>query len=62
MLELSQLTALHALLDADYPANLRTVAEWLFVQLVEDDNQPSTPERQSELALLALRQTERLSR
>lgn len=58
------LTPLHALLDPAYPENLRMVAEWLFVQLVEDEEIaeiPMAPARLSALALLALRQTERLS-
>ena len=59
-----ELAALHALLDPAYPDNLRTIAEWLFVQLVEDwdilgvELDAGTLDK---LALLALRQTERLS-
>ena len=58
------LAALHALLEPAYPDNLRTIAEWLFVQLVEDwdilgvELDAGTLDK---LALLALRQTERLS-
>lgn len=55
---------LHALLDPAYPDNLRMVAEWLFVQLREDEDitdPPISADRLSALALLALRQTERLS-
>jgi Mor family transcriptional regulator len=55
------LAPLHALLDPAYPDNLRTVAEWLFVQAAEDDEPAPTAERLGQLALLALRQTERLS-
>ncbi|MCM2340430.1 Mor transcription activator family protein [Rhodoferax sp.] len=57
------LTPLHALLDPAYPENLRMVAEWLFVQLAEDEttDTPMAPARLAALALLALRQTERLS-
>ena len=58
------LAALHALLDPAYPDNLRTIAEWLFVQLVEDWDLLGVKldaERQTNLALVALRQTERLS-
>ena len=58
------LVPMHALLDPAYPENLRMVAEWLFVQLVEDEEVieiPMEPARLSALALLALRQTERLS-
>lgn len=58
------LAALHALLDPAYPDNLRTIAEWLFVQLVEDWDLLGIKldaERQANLALVALRQTERLS-
>lgn len=58
------LAALHALLDPAYPDNLRTIAEWLFVQLVEDWDLLGVKldaERQANLALVALRQTERLS-
>ncbi|TAG43988.1 MAG: hypothetical protein EAZ30_17625 [Betaproteobacteria bacterium] len=58
------LAALHALLDAAYPENLRTIAEWNFVQLVEDwDMLGIKPDAQTlpKLALIALRQTERLS-
>lgn len=62
MLELKQLLPLHALLDSAYPDTLRTIAEWLFVQSVEDDEAEPTPERLTRLAFLALRQTERLSR
>ncbi len=60
---------LHALLDRAYPENLRMVAEWLFVQLVEDEpltpgdngGEPQrSPLRLTQLAQLALRQTERL--
>ena len=61
MLELAQLAPLHQQLDTGYPENLRTVAEWLFVQLVEDEESEPTPERLHKLATLALRQTERLS-
>ena len=61
MLELAQLTPLHQQLDPGYPENLRTVAEWLFVQLVEDEEAAPTAERLQKLATLALRQTERLS-
>ena len=59
-----ELAALHALLDPAYPDNLRTIAEWLFVQLVEDWDilgAPLDAERLAKLALIALRQTERLS-
>lgn len=59
-----ELVPLHALLDPAYPDNLRTIAEWLFVQLIEDEDagdEPMTAERKAGLALLALRQTERLS-
>ena len=62
MLELKQLLPLHVLLDSAYPDTLRTIAEWLFVQSVEDDETEPTPERLTRLAFLALRQTERLSR
>jgi len=58
------LAILHAQLDDAYPDNLRMVAEWLYVQLVEDDqvaDTPMEPARLQALALLALRQTERLS-
>jgi Mor family transcriptional regulator len=58
------LAPLHTLLDPAYPENLRMVAEWLFVQLVEDEEIteiPMSPARLTALALLALRQTERLS-
>ena len=58
------LAALHALLDPAYPDNLRTIAEWLFVQLVEDWDLLGVTlnaDSQAKLALLALRQTERLS-
>lgn len=61
MLDIAQLAPLHQQLDAGYPENLRTVAEWLFVQLVEDEEVAPTPERLHKLATLALRQTERLS-
>lgn len=64
MVDKNILAALHALLDPAYPENLRMVAEWLFIQLVEDEEItaiPMSPERLSALALLALRQTERLS-
>lgn len=59
-----ELAPLHALLDPAYPDNLRTVAEWLFVQAVEDMallGLDKTPEHLDKLALMALRQTERLS-
>jgi Mor family transcriptional regulator len=55
------LAELHCLLDPDYPDYLRTIAEWLFVQAVEDEVPAPTKERKGQLALLALRQTERLS-
>ena len=61
MLELAQLAPLHQQLDTNYPENLRTVAEWLFLQLVEDEEAAPSPERLQKLATLALRQTERLS-
>lgn len=50
-----------ALLDPAYPENLRTVAEWLFVQAAEDEEPAPSAQRLDQLALLALRQTERLS-
>ena len=59
-----ELAPLHALLDVAYPDNLRTIAEWLYVQLVEDFSMfdlATTPEHLDKLALVALRQTERLS-
>lgn len=62
--EQNQQAPLHALLDPAYPENLRMVAEWLFVQLVEDEEIveiPMNEARLTALALLALRQTERLS-
>ncbi len=62
MLDLKQLQPLHALLDSAYPEALRTIAEWLFVQLVEDEEAEPDLERLARLAVLALRQTERLSR
>lgn len=62
MLDLKQLQPLHALLDSAYPESLRTIAEWLFVQLVEDEETEPDAERLARLAFLALRQTERLSR
>jgi Mor family transcriptional regulator len=62
MLELRQLQPLHALLDSAYPEALRTIAEWLFIQLVEDEEAEPAPERLGRLAITALRQTERLSR
>jgi len=58
------LTPLHALLDPAYPENLRLVAEYLFMQLVEDEDVvelPINPARLARLALLALRLAERLS-
>jgi Mor family transcriptional regulator len=63
-----ELAPLHALLDPAYPENLRTIAEWLFLQLVEDadllgqaypDISPAL--RLLNLATVALRQAERLS-
>ena len=62
MLDLKQLKPLHDLLDSAYPEALRTIAEWLFVQLVEDDENAPSPESLARHALQALRQTERLSR
>lgn len=64
MLEAEQLAPFDALVDQAYPDNLRMVAEWLYVQLVEDEEIveiPISAERLTKLALLALRQTERLS-
>lgn len=55
------LAALHKLLDPDYPDGLRTIAEWLYVQAVEDEIPAPDEQRKGQLALLALRQTERLS-
>jgi len=58
------LAPIHALLDPAYPENLRMVAEYLFMQLVEDEDVvelPITPDRLARLALLALRLAERLS-
>lgn len=55
------LAALHRLLDPDYPDGLRTIAEWLYIQAVEDEEPAPNAERKGQLALLALRQTERLS-
>lgn len=62
MLDLKQLQPLHTLLDSAYPEALRTIAEWLFIQLVEDEETAPSLARQGKLALTALRQTERLSR
>lgn len=64
MVDMAALAPVHALLDPAYPEGLRTVAEWLFVQAVEDEEiaeLPISAERLGKLALLALRQTERLS-
>ena len=64
VVQAEELAPLHALLDVAYPDNLRTIAEWLFVQLVEDFSLfglATTPEHLDKLALVALRQTERLS-
>lgn len=55
------LEPLHALLDAAYPENLQLIAEWLYVQAAEDEEPAPTPQRLEQLALLALRQTERIS-
>jgi len=58
------LAPLHKLLDVSYPENLRLMAEWLFVQAVEDEEPAdlaAEPARLDKLALLALRQTARLS-
>lgn len=55
------LAPLHALLDAAYPENLQLIAEWLFVQAAEDEEPAPTPQRLAQLALLALRQTERIA-
>lgn len=60
--DFAQLQPLHALLDPDYPESLRTIAEWLFIQAVEDEELPLLGERLTQLAMLALRQVERLSR
>lgn len=62
MVDMNQLQPLHALLAPGYPEGLRTVAEWLFVQLVEDDEAAPTPESLAKHAMQALRQAERLSR
>lgn len=62
--DMRTLAPLHALLEPNYPDNLRMVAEWLFVQAVEDDDASGLPlcaERLGKWAMLALRQTERLS-
>ena len=59
-----ELAPLHALLDPAYPDNLRTIAEWMFLQLVEDADLLGIPvcaQRQHHCALVALRQAERLS-
>ena len=59
-----ELAPLHALLDPAYPDNLRTIAEWMFLQLVEDADLlgiPGCAQRQHHCALVALRQAERLS-
>ena len=59
-----ELAPLHALLDPAYPDNLRTIAEWMFLQLVEDADLlgiPGCTQRQHHCALVALRQAERLS-
>ena len=61
MTDRCDLAPLHALLDAAYPENLRLIAEWLFVQAAEDEEPAPSAERLGQLALLALRQTERIS-
>ena len=60
MLDATMLVPLHAQIDPAYPENLRTVAELLYVQLVEDAESPPDGDGMSRLALQALRQTERL--
>lgn len=62
---MAALAPLHRRLDETYHETLRTFAEWLYTQLVEDDPReagvPTPPERLDALALLALRQADRLA-
>ena len=61
---LDELAPLHALIDPAYPDNQKQIAESLFSQLVQDHQVPDVampPERVTELAFLALRQSDRLS-
>ncbi len=61
MTDRCDLAPLHALLDPAYPENLQLIAEWLFIQAAEDEEPAPDAPRLDQLALLALRQTERLS-
>ena len=58
------LAPLHALLDPAYPQNLRIIAEWLFVQMLDDWDILGIPlcvDSRAKFAEVALRQAERLS-
>ena len=55
------LAPLEAVMDEAYPARLREVAEHLFLQLVDEEEQAPDPARAQQLAEIAMRQTERLS-
>lgn len=55
------LAPLELVMDEAYPARLREVAERLFLQLVDEEEQPPEGARAQRLAEIALRQTERLS-
>lgn len=59
VITMADLQPLHDLLDANYPARLREVAECLYMQLI-DDKELQHYER-SKLAQLAINQTEYLS-
>lgn len=64
MTDKNLLAPLHALIDPAYPENLTLVAEYLFMQLVEDEADAAGTGRAAQLdrlALLALRLAERLS-
>lgn len=61
----ADLAPLAAVLDPAYPERLREMAECLYLQLLEEDNllvvEEDGTERRHQLALVALRQTDRLS-
>jgi len=47
-------------LDPEYPASLREITELLYLELVESEPEPPAQDRATDLARLALRQTERM--
>lgn len=58
---MNDLAPVHALMGDDFPELLREAGESLYLELAEHEGKPPAPERQTELARLALAQVARLT-